>query len=296
MMTSPTIGIVGYGVVGKAHAEVFRKKCEVIHHDPKSPESISLDQVAKRADIVFVCVPTPMQPDGSPDFSIVRDTVTRLHYFSFAMRLTTYPIIVVKSAVLPDTMRELADMRFDGSKHPRLCYSPEFLRDIDPEEDLMLMETLIVGGHPDDCQEVQRLFTDYSSCVPSWSHHNVTLDEAALIKYMENCFLALKVSYCNVFYELWQGLPYRTTWETFVAAWTSDERMGESHTMVPGPDGRRGWGGKCLPKDINALIWYGRKLGCDVSILEAAWKYNLTIRPDRDWERIEGAMTHDTKA
>jgi len=67
-----------------------------------------------------------------------------------------------------------------------------------------------------------------------------------------------------------------------------DKRLGDSHWAVPGPDGHRGYGGSCFIKDINAMISIAEKLGVDTSVLDGAWKKNLEVRPERDWEKLIG--------
>jgi UDPglucose 6-dehydrogenase len=69
---------------------------------------------------------------------------------------------------------------------------------------------------------------------------------------------------------------------------TKDERLGSTHWSVPGPDGKKGFGGSCFPKDLNALIHVAQSLGVDANVLEAVWKTNLQIRPERDWESLKG--------
>ena len=62
---------------------------------------------------------------------------------------------------------------------------------------------------------------------------------------------------------------------------------------VPGHDGKYGFGGSCFPKDIQALINFGKELGVEMSVLEGAWKTNLKVRPERDWENLKGRAIVD---
>ena len=70
-----------------------------------------------------------------------------------------------------------------------------------------------------------------------------------------------------------------------------DERIGKSHLKVPGPDGYSGFGGKCFPKDLNALIYFSVTNSIKPVILQAAWEKNLEVREEHDWLNIEGATT-----
>ena len=72
-----------------------------------------------------------------------------------------------------------------------------------------------------------------------------------------------------------------------------DERIGKSHLTVPGPDGKLGFGGSCFPKDINALIYVCEELNLRPQVLLAAWKKNLEVRPEKDWEQLKGRAVVD---
>ena len=106
---------------------------------------------------------------------------------------------------------------------------------------------------------------------------------AALIKYMGNAYLALKVSMLNQYYELWEQLGCTTEWSELAKIWHLDARIGDSHYDIPGPDGDRGWGGNCFPKDVNALLREAEAQGVSLSILEEAWTYNKSIRTKINW-------------
>ena len=68
------------------------------------------------------------------------------------------------------------------------------------------------------------------------------------------------------------------------------------HTLaVPGPDGKLGFGGSCFPKDIQALIKFGEANNVDMNVLKGAWKTNLTVRPEKDWEQLKGRAVSNEK-
>ena len=69
-------------------------------------------------------------------------------------------------------------------------------------------------------------------------------------------------------------------WEKALYGFVSDQRIGDSHLHVPGPDGKLGFGGTCFPKDINAFISFAKKNNINMNVLEAAWKTNLEVRPE----------------
>ena len=75
-------------------------------------------------------------------------------------------------------------------------------------------------------------------------------------------------------------------WSTSIEGFVRDGRLGHSHLSVPGPDGKLGFGGSCFPKDIQAIINFAKKLNLNLSTLEGAWKTNLSVRPEKDWEKL----------
>ena len=85
-------------------------------------------------------------------------------------------------------------------------------------------------------------------------------------------------------------------WDTVIEGFVRDGRVGHSHTQVPGPDGKLGFGGSCFPKDIQALINFGNSLSINLNVLKGAWKTNLKIRPEKDWEKLLGrAIVNEDK-
>ena len=80
-------------------------------------------------------------------------------------------------------------------------------------------------------------------------------------------------------------------WDEAMDGFISDGRIGNSHIDVPGHDGSLGFGGKCFPKDINAMISKSLELGINPTVMIAAWQKNLEVREDLDWLRIKGAVS-----
>jgi UDPglucose 6-dehydrogenase len=104
---------------------------------------------------------------------------------------------------------------------------------------------------------------------------------------VRNCFLATKVSFFNGI-EKFCGVN-DVSYEFVRELVCLDERVGESHTEVPGPDGKRGFGGTCFPKDLNSLIYQMDQSNVDPMILSAANDQNNKVdRPEKDWEEDRG--------
>jgi UDPglucose 6-dehydrogenase len=109
---------------------------------------------------------------------------------------------------------------------------------------------------------------------------------AEMVKYMNNIFFASKVSIMNEMKMMCDAVG--ADWKQALAGFAADQRVGDSHLNVPGPDGKMGFGGSCFPKDINAFISYANELGVKVPTIKGAWETNLNVRPERDWEKLEG--------
>ena len=103
-----------------------------------------------------------------------------------------------------------------------------------------------------------------------------------MIKYMNNCYFATKVSFMNEMYQIADSCG--VDWDMAVEGFVRDGRIGHSHMSVPGPDGKFGFGGSCFPKDIQAIVLIG------------AWSTNLDVRPEEDWKDLKGRAVVEEKA
>jgi UDPglucose 6-dehydrogenase len=110
---------------------------------------------------------------------------------------------------------------------------------------------------------------------------------------MANCFFATKVSFMNEMFQFCEAIG--GDWDAAVEGFITDGRIGNSHIDVPGHDGDFGYGGKCFPKDINAMIKKSEDLGLDPKMLKASWEKNKEVRKKLDWFDIPGAMTKISK-
>jgi UDPglucose 6-dehydrogenase len=106
----------------------------------------------------------------------------------------------------------------------------------------------------------------------------VDLVAASIIKYTINSFLAAKVLFFNQINDVLSASGSTVDWNSFIGAIQADSRIGASHMSVPGPDGRRGFGGACFPKDTVALVHYAEQLGVPFTVLKEVVKINQSIR------------------
>lgn len=252
------VGIVGAGAVGAAIAKLFP---DAVVFD--APKGIGSRAAIDGCEVAFVSVPTPSGPDGACDISIVEDVV----------RWIKAPVIVIRSTVSVGTSRRLAE-----ATGKRIVFQPEYGPAETPDHpfnDLRKVRWVILGGEAEDCAVALRAWQEvYSADITVMQ---TTWETAELCKYMENAFLAMKVTFCNEFYELAQrfGVDYSELRE----AWLLDPRIGRSHTFVLSD--KRGYGGKCLPKDLAALVWSAERLGYMPDLLREVVRSNDRIRGSR---------------
>ena len=258
------IGIVGFGFVGKALKNGLRDSVDCIEIDPKLDTNLS-DLSNHKPDIVFVCLPTPMNDDGSQNIDIVRNAIFELNKHDPNI------LVVLKSTILPKYVIEISKLT------KNLVINPEFLRDKHANEDFINSEIIVFGGEKENCDKLAKFYENHTKCL---CKDYVVTDNisASLIKYTINTFLALKVVFFNELKSVFDNLNSQNDWFKFINAISKDKRIGNSHMNVPGPDGRYGFGGPCFPKDVKALIEYSREIGSELSLLNKANTINNNIR------------------
>ena len=252
--------VAGNGFVGSAVIAAIEKIAEVIIVDPRFNDNKVSDH--SDADGIIVCVGTPEEEDGSCDITQI---VSVLNYTPVGMP------VLIKSTVPPNYL----DMIVKRYVNNDICYSPEFLRAAYAKADFINQSYIILGGE-DPGRLWEHLFEQSLPLYQGTIH--TTLVEASMIKYATNTFLATKVSYFNQIYEMCQANGANYNLVSAVIA--CDPRIGTSHLMVPGPDGARGFGGACFPKDTSALLHYSKDININMSILDAAVSYNSTLRTE----------------
>jgi UDPglucose 6-dehydrogenase len=250
--------LAGYGFVGKAVANALKHKHQVVIVDPKY--TTNEIQYHHDADGVIICVDTPQNEDGScnaNNIAIVMDQVP------------VFLPVLIKSTVTPGIAEAFDELYPNHS----IVYSPEFLRAGSANQDFLNQKYIILGGEDPECFW-QELFVD---TLPNCKLVlNCSAKEACLVKYASNSFLALKTSYFNQIFDICNegGLDFDVVRQLLAM----DTRIGSDHTLVPGPDGIRGWGGHCFPKDTSAFIKWAKVVGAPVTLVESAVDYNNKVR------------------
>lgn len=261
-MTVPgdfSTAIVGYGAVGRGIHQLFP---EAQPYD--APLGLGTREAVNGARFAFVCVPTPMSDAGSADTSIVEEVVEWIES----------EIIIIRSTVPVGTTDRL--MAATGKA---IVFQPEYGPAETPDHpfnDLRKVRWAILGGRREHTTQIADLYkTTFNA---DFVIQQTDAKTAELTKYMENTFLAMKVAFCNEFYDIAEsfGIDYNELREL----WLLDPRIGRSHTFVL--PHARGFGGRCLPKDLSALIHAARSNGVEATLLQATQDANAQIRRRAD--------------
>ena len=243
------IGIVGKGFVGSAVQFAFSPNtgcdAEVRVYDKDPKKSLhSIDEVVNNSDFIFLSVPTPSNTDGSINLDIVDSALNDINNVQ-----KEKCIILLRSTMVPGSSKKFQE------KFPNLniVFNPEFLTERSANFDFINQSRFILGGDEKNVKKCAELFRWRFGKTISIIETNY--ETAELIKYMNNCFLATKVSFMN-----------------------------EMNLVAD----KCGFGGSCFPKDVQAMINYGELIGIDLHTLLGTWKTNLAVRPEKDWEKLEG--------
>jgi UDPglucose 6-dehydrogenase len=224
------------------------------------------------AEVVFLCVPTPMGVGGVADLSVAQAVAEELSGV-----LAPGAVVVNKSTVPVGTAqrtRELLD-RPDVA----VVSNPEFLREGSAVQDFLNPDRIVVGCDQQDAAErVAALYARLGA-------PTVLTDAASaeLVKYAANCFLAMKLSYVNALAELCERLGARIDDVTEGIGY--DRRIGQAN-LAPGP----GWGGSCLPKDTAAMLQVADSADFEFRLLRATIDTNVRQR-QRIVDKIRLAVT-----
>jgi len=284
------LGIVGQGFVGLALKAGFEKHYEIETYDKYEVDKSTCDlaDLVAKCKVIFVCVPTPMNEDGSCHTDIVDSVVKEINKWSYAYwgNIDKKPTVVIKSTVAPGT----TDKLHRTYKSVDVIFNPEFLTEATFIEDFKNQNRIILGGVRRGTNKLRQV---YSKVFPRTTIVKTGAKHAEMVKYFTNCFLATKVSFANEMKMLCDELDL--DYDKVVEYATYDERLGKTHWAVPGPDGELGFGGHCLPKDLNALISVAvdNSLGLYINVLSGVLETNNKVRKNRDWEQMKGRAVID---
>jgi UDPglucose 6-dehydrogenase len=268
------IGIIGQGFVGTAVKEGLKNFFNIETYDiAKKSTCSSLDKLLKKSNTIFVCLPTPMETDGSCHVGIVEKVLNKIN------KKSKNKTLIIKSTIPPGTTAKW------NKKYSNIdiVFNPEFLTEANAINDFKNQSRIIIGGPKKAASRVRRIFV---KAFPKVKIIKTDSTYAEMVKYITNTFLATKVSFANEMYQICDKLDI--DYDKVIEYAMHDERLGYSHWSVPGPDGDFGYGGHCFPKDVSALISVAMGLDLNPGMLMSTHLKNELVRKDRNWERQKG--------
>lgn len=225
---------------------------------------VEVERVAREADILFICVGTPQDEDGSADLSQVESAVRTV-----AENLTGYKLIVEKSTAPVRTARwiQRTIMRYrNGTQDFDIACNPEFLREGSAISDFLRPDRVILGVESERARA--RLLELYRGL-----HCPILitdLNTAETIKHAANAFLALKISFINVVADLCDATGANV--QDVARGIGLDPRIGFDFLKAG-----IGYGGYCLPKDLKAFIHVAEEHGAEFMLLREVERVNESL-------------------
>lgn len=287
------INIIGYGFVGHSVGHLCKlnnidfnvydvlPKNEVVYFHSLNEMILSSENENKNVNIYFICVPTPSKDKGNTDdshgecdTSIVEKVLHTLNSV-----ISKNSIVILKSTITPGTCSRLNNTI--TNTYISFVFCPEFLREVSYLQDVENADFALIGCesklNEKSRENLRNVFHDL------YKHKNseieIIFEQYAiceLFKYTVNVYLAVKVWYFNEIEQICTklGVEYNSLRNLFKL----EPRIGESHTQVPGPDGKRMFGGKCLPKETKGMYRLQEKLNIPNNVLQEILKRNHEIR------------------
>jgi UDPglucose 6-dehydrogenase len=253
------VGIIGLGVIGKANKDGFEHNLHnVVVHD------LGLGTDIKNilgADLIYLCLPTPSAQNGDCDTSIIEGVIKQLGELKYLGP------VVIRSTVPPGFTNMMK------SRNPDLIigFAPEFLRERCATEDFITNHNLLAIGSDD--KNLIDLVIDSHGSLPK-NIQVMSSTEAELLKYYNNVYAALRITFANNIYELATKLNcnYNLIKNTYLLTKKSSGNYLDASESV------RGFGGACLPKDTAALKNFFDDMGIQVDLFTAVLRDNAKYK------------------
>lgn len=252
-----TVAIIGLGVIGTAQSRMFlRAGCAVVGYDPWLNDSYPRERIAS-CDFAVICVGTPQSlDDPRADLSYLLDAMSDLPEGLPAL---------IRSTVPPGTTDSFAGRL--------VAHAPEFLYEggSGPWRESTDVPFLILGG-----SAKARMFFRPHLAPLFPAIHECDAISAELMKYTANIALAMKVIFVNEMAAIAES--FGADWEDVRAAWLNDPRITPQHTQMKGFE--PGFGGRCWPKDLSAMIAASEDAGYRAEFLKAIEAANKRFSSD----------------
>lgn len=300
------IGIIGCGIVGKATANgfmdngfcneknirVYDKFKEEVNIKGIVKSTLALEDVVRNSRYIFVSLPTPYKITkieninglqielGESDLSILNENIEKI----VENIHNSEQVIIIRSTVPPGTTKNYSKKY----SKIRFCFNPEFLREAHAYEDFLKPDRIVIGA--DDDHTRLMVADPYRNKFPNVNLFLTNTEAAEMVKYMANITLATIITIGNQMFDICNKLELN--YDEIKKMVVADSRLSKVPLDVTS---ERGFGGKCFPKDLVAMIGKAEELGVNVDFLKSIWTYNLGIRKNKDWHDIPWARTNSKK-
>jgi UDPglucose 6-dehydrogenase len=268
--------------------DISKQRLATLRNEGYEVSSSMKDAIA-RSEIIFICVNTPQNviktntkandfvesdlgkhQDLSQILSVVRDIANSLNALNDDST-SKKRLFVFRSTLVPGTMRNVVldylerNCSLQRGKDYELFYNPEFVRQHSALEDFFTPDRVVIGEENSGSSYLSDLYTPLTDKIILTG-----FEEAEMIKYASNCFLALKISYFNQISMMCKKM--RINDEQVTQAVSMDSRIGSY-----GTNGGMPFGGACLPKDTEAFASFARNMNMKNDLIETALKINKQI-------------------
>lgn len=251
------VAVVGLGIVGTPVARWFGKEAYKY-----SLHEGTIDEVRKR-EYVFCCLPTPYKMHEGYSLDALHDVLRQLRKGQ---------VVILKSTVLPGTTRLLAEKY----KHLEFFFNPEFLREKYAQRDFVHPAMQILGITRKGAKHFGKAKRILASLPDGYMGNTIVkADIAESVKLLVNNFLAMKVVFANQFADFCKD--HNVSYNHVVSLAIDDARLGDTHWHIA-PDGYRGYGGSCFPKDVGAVATTGK-----LPLLKSIQRVNEKYRKGYIW-------------
>ena len=271
--------VIGVDVIPNKVDLINAGKCPVVEQDldklieknvaeGRLTASLDVETAVELSDVAFVCVGTPSDGNGRLELRYIERVCREI---GGALRQQDHYVVVVRSTMLPGTMRDAVIPILERTSGKRagvdfaVCNNPEFLREGSALHDYYHPAKTVIGSlDPESGEVVATLYRDIEAPV-----FKTSIDVAEMIKYVDNAWHALKIGFSNEIgnYAKMHGIDSHTVMDIFC----EDKILNISPCYLkPG----FAFGGSCLPKDLRALVYSARHMDLDLPIMNAVLESN----------------------
>ncbi len=229
--------ILGYGMVGKATANTFGIKD---YFDLKE-STLTLKDIAQRKRYVFISIPTPTEQGEQKGVEEIEALIKQILDLGGGQK-----VFIIRSTVLPGTCKRL----IENCGTNAIIHNPEFLTEATWQEDSEHPDLIVIGGEQTNyIEDVEALYrARFRGSVDIIKTDTMTSET---IKYAINSFYALKVVYANLLFDY--CMKWGMNYEVIKEAMYKRKWIGKNHLRIFDGNNKRGAGGKCLAKDLDAF-------------------------------------------